>query len=110
MTARAYGLDDKVSTSGDVMTGTLTLLGTPPFTIQEAVIGGLAILDGTTPVAVSTTEIDASTLVLISVQPGTAPAGIPWVSSITPGTGFTIQSTSGSDTTVSVGWYLVETA
>lgn len=110
MTARAYGLDDKVSTSGDVMTGTLTLLGTPPFTVQEAVIGGLVTLNGTTAVSVAASEIDSNTLVLISVQPGTAPAGIPWVSSITPGTGFTLKSTSGSDTAVSVGWYLIETA
>lgn len=110
MVARGYGLDDKVSTSGDVMTGTLILLGTPPFTVQELVIGGLITLNGTSAVGVATADIDASTLVLIAVQPGTAPAGIPWVSSITPGTGFTIQSTSGSDTAVSVGWYLVETA
>jgi len=110
MVARAYGDDSKVSTSGDTMTGTLTLLGTPPFTVEENVIGGLVTLNGTTPVSVAAAEIDANTLVLISVQPGTAPAGIPWVSSITTGTGFTVQSTSGSDTAVSVGWYLIETA
>jgi hypothetical protein len=92
------------------MTGTLTLLGTPPFTVQELVIGGLVTLNGTTAVSVAASGIDASTLVLISVQPGTAPAGIPWVSSITPGTGFAVKSTSSSDTAVSVCWYLIETA
>jgi hypothetical protein len=110
MTARAYGLDDKVSTSGDVMTGTLTLLGTPPFTIQESVIGGLVTLNGTSAVSVAASEVDANTLVLLSVQPGAAPVGIPWVSAITTGTGFTVQSTSASDTAVSIGWYLIETA
>jgi hypothetical protein len=110
MVARAYGLDDRVSTSGDVMIGTLTLRGTPPFTIEQDVIGGLVTLSGTSPVSVATAEIDDSTLVLVAVQPGSAPAGIPWVSSITPGTGFEVQSTSDDDTDVVCGWYLVETA
>lgn len=110
MVARAYGQDEKVSTSGDVMTGTLTLLGTPPFTIQQDVIGGLVTLNGTSAVSVAASEVDDGTLVLLSVQPGSAPAGIPWVSSITSGTGFAVQSTSDSDTAVLICWYLVETA
>lgn len=110
MVARGYGLDSKVSTTGDVMAGTLTLLGTPPFTVQALVIGGMAALNGTSPVSIATAEIDADTLVLLSVGPGAAPAGIPWVSSITVGAGFTVQSTSGSDTAVQIVWYLVETA
>lgn len=110
MVARAFGADEKISTGGDVMLGTLTLKGTPPFTIEQDVIGGLVALNGTSPVSVATAEVDGNSLVLITVQPGSAPAGIPWVSSITPGTGFAVQSTSGSDTSAVIGWYLVETA
>jgi hypothetical protein len=110
MTARAYALDEKVSTTGDVMLGTLALEGTPPLTVVAGVIAGTAELNGTSAVPVATTAIDSGSVVLIAVQPGSAPAGIPWVSAITPGAGFTVQSTSGSDTSVVIAWYLVETA
>ena len=44
----------------------------------------------------------------LTPQPTTAPAGIPYVASTTPGTRFTVKSTSGSDTAVVVGWQIVE--
>ena len=90
------------------MSGTLTFQGSPPYTVQKNIIAGKVTLNGTTAVTVSTTAVDANSLVLLTVQPGTAPAGIPYVASITNGTGFTVKSTSGSDTAVSVAWSIVE--
>jgi hypothetical protein len=40
----------------------------------------------------------------------TASVGIPYVATITGGTGFTLKSTSGSDTAVKVAWYVVESS
>lgn len=95
------------------MSGTITLQGQPPFTVVNtgaAAIAGTATLNGTSAVSVATTAVDASSYVLLTVQPGTAPVGIPYVASITPGTGFTVKSTSASDTAVLVAWYVVEGA
>ena len=41
MVTTGYGLDDKVSKSGDTMTGTLTLAGTPPLTVPAGAAAGL---------------------------------------------------------------------
>jgi hypothetical protein len=86
--------------------------GSPPFTVQKtgttAPVAGTATLNGTTAVSVSTTAVDANSLVLLTVQPTTAPVGIPYVSSVTAGSGFTLKSTSASDTAVVCAWYIVE--
>jgi hypothetical protein len=110
MTARAFGLDDKVSKSGDTMSGTLAFEGDPPFTVVGGLVAGTVTLNGTTAVTVATTAVDSGSVIQLTVQPGTAPAGQAWVSAITPGASFAVKSTSGSDTAVSVGWYIVETA
>ncbi len=113
MAAVGWGLDDKVNRSGDTMTGTLGLAGTPPFTVQNAgmaAIVGTATLNGTTAVAVATEAVDANSVIMLSVQPGTAPVGTPYVASVTAGTGFTLKSNSSSDTAVVCAWYVVEGA
>jgi hypothetical protein len=70
---------------------------------------GQATLNGTTAVAIATTQvIDANTRIFLTVAPGTAPVGIPYVYSQTGGTGFSLKSTSGSDTAVKVNWLIVK--
>jgi hypothetical protein len=90
------------------MSGTLVFQGSPPFTVVAGTIAGTATLNGTTAVSVSTNAIDSNSLVLLTVQPAHAPVGIPYVASVTSGTGFTLKSTSSSDTAVVVAWYVVE--
>lgn len=108
MTAQGYGLDDKVSLSGGTMSGTLNFQGDPPFTVVKNAAAGKATLNGTSAVTVSTTAVDANSLVMLTIQPGAVPAGTPYVASVTIGGGFTLKSTSGSDTAVVVAWYIVE--
>lgn len=108
MVAAGYALDDKVNLSGDTMSGTLNFQGTPPYTVVRNAVAGKATLNGTSAVTVSTTEIDANSLVLLTVQPGAVPVGIPYVATITNGGGFTLKSTSNSDTAVVVAWSIVE--
>jgi hypothetical protein len=90
--------------------GTLSYQGSPPFTVARGVVGGVVTLNGTTTVTVAAPGVSASSLILLTVQPGHAPAGWPRVDSITPGTGFTVKSGSGSDTAVVCGWYVVQAA
>ncbi len=108
MVATGYGLDDKVNLSGSVMSGTLTFQGTPPYTVVKNTIAGTVTLNGTTAVTVSTTAADANSLIMLTVQPAMAPVGIPYVATKTNGTGFTVKSTSNSDTAVLVAWFIVE--
>jgi len=108
MVAAGFGLDDKVSLSGGTMSGTLHFQGDPPFTVVRDAWAGTVTLNGTTPVTVTTDVVDADSLIMLAVQPGTAPVGVPYVASKTNGTGFTVKSTSGSDTAVVVAWWIVE--
>jgi hypothetical protein len=108
MAATGYALDDKVSLSGSTMSGTLAFQGVPAYTVVKNLVAGKVTLNGTTAVTVSTTSVDANSLVLLTVQPTTAPVGIPYVASITSGSGFTVKSTSGSDTAVICAWSIVE--
>jgi hypothetical protein len=101
-------LDDKLSLSGGTMTGTLHFQGSPPYTVVKNTIAGTATLNGTTAVSVATTAVDSNSIILLTVQPTTAPVGIPYVASLTSGSGFTLKSTSASDTAVVVAWYVVE--
>jgi hypothetical protein len=101
-------MDEKVSKSGDVMSGTLGFEGTPAYTVVRGTHAGTVTLNGTTAVTVTTTAVDSDSLILLTVQPGTAPVGIPYVASVTSGTGFTVKSTSASDTAVSVAWAVIE--
>ena len=112
MTAQGYGLDDKVNKAGDSMSGPLNFQGNPPFTVVDsgaAAIVGTVTLNGTTALTVATTAVDASSCIFLTVQSGT-PVGMPYVASKTSGTGFTLKSTSASDTAVVVAWYVVEGA
>ena len=108
MASTGFGLDDKVSLAGDVMSGTLAFEGTPPYTVVKNTHAGKVTLNGTSAVTVSTTAVDSNSLVLLTVQPTTAPVGIPYVATITSGTGFTLKSTSASDTAVVCAWSIVE--
>lgn len=108
MAAQGYGMDDKVSKSGDVMSGTLDFEGTPAYTVLRGTHAGTVTLTGTTAVTVSTSAVDSTSLVLLTVQPGTAPVGLPYVASVTSGSGFTVKSTSASDTATVVAWAIVE--
>lgn len=110
MVATGWGLDDKLSTTGGTMTGPLNFEGTPAYTVLRGVHAGTVTLNGTTAVTVSTTAVDAGSLILLTVQPSTAPAGTPYVASVTPASGFTVKSTSAADTAVVVAWVIVETA
>lgn len=58
-------------------------------------------------VTVSAPAVTANSLIFLTPQPGTLPLALPWVSAITPGTGFTISSLSATDT-AKVGWLIVE--
>jgi hypothetical protein len=56
--------------------------------------------NGTTPVTVSNKAFTASSVVIFSLKtPGGTPAGQPYLTTATPGTGFTIQA-GGADTSV----------
>lgn len=109
MSASGFGADDKVSKTGDTMTGTLNLQGTPPYTLVSGLYMGTVTLNGTTAVVVSTAAVDASNIVMLTVQSGT-PVGLPYVSAKVNGASFSVKSTSASDTAVVVGWVLIEHA
>lgn len=108
MTSQGYAMDEKVSKSGDTMSGPLNFQGTPAYTVLRGTHAGTVTLNGTTAVTVATEAVDSDSLVVLTVQPGTAPVGMPWVASITSGTGFTVKSTSASDTAVLVAWAVIE--
>lgn len=110
MVAAGFAQDDKVNRSGDTMTGCLTFQGTPPFTVVNGLHAGTATLNGTSAVTVSTVAAGSSALVFLAVQPTHAPVGVPYVASITPDSGFTVKSTSASDTAVVVAWTIVTAA
>lgn len=108
MVAQGYGLDDKLSLSGGTMSGTLHFRGNPPFDVSKNAYAGTATLNGTTAVSVAASGIDSNSLVFLTVQPGSAPLGTPYVASITAGTGFTLKSTNAGDTAVVVAWWVVD--
>jgi hypothetical protein len=67
---------------------------------------GTSVLTGGT-VAVANTSVTASSIIIVGQNtPGGTP-GAPYVSSVTPGTGFTITSTTALDTST-VGWEIFE--
>jgi hypothetical protein len=109
VSAVGFGADDKVSKAGDVMTGTLAFQGTPPFTLVNGLYMGTVTLNGTTAVVVSTAAVDASNIVMLTVQSG-VPVGLPYVSAKVNGASFSVKSTSASDTAVVCGWVIVEHA
>lgn len=89
------------------MTGTLAFQAQVPFTLLNGTHTGTVTLNGTAPVAVATPAATASSLVLLTVQPGAPPAGLPVVASVTAGTGFSVKLTSAADTAVTVAWLVV---
>lgn len=58
-------------------------------------------------VTVSTTAITASSVVVASLKTAGGTVGAPFVSAVTPGTSFTLKSTSGTDTSV-YNWIILE--
>lgn len=91
------------------MTGTLAFQGTPPFTLVSGLYMGTVTLNGTTAVVVSTAAVDASNIVMLTVQSG-VPVGLPYVSAKVNGASFSVKSTNAADTAISVGWLIVEHA
>jgi hypothetical protein len=67
---------------------------------------GVATLNGTTAVTVTTAGLTANSRVFLTIQTPAGTPGAPYVASITPGTGFTVKSSTG-DTSV-VAWHLID--
>jgi len=57
--------------------------------------------------AVAAPSVTANSIIFLTVQPGTSPLALPYVSGITPGVGFTITSLNLTDT-AAVGWLIVD--
>ena len=76
-----------------------------PFAASPAVSRGTATLAAGT-VTVAAPQVTASSVILLTPQPGTAPLALPWVSARTPGTGFTVTSLNVADT-ATVGWEVI---
>jgi len=66
---------------------------------------GLAALGVGGIVTIPNTSVDGTSRIIITVQPGPTPGGTIWISAITPGVSFTIQSTNDSDT-CNVAWQI----
>lgn len=68
--------------------------------VNDQPVAGLATLPGIAinTVTVANTTLPADARILLTVQPGTAPAGQIYVSLITPNTSFDITSTNSADT------------
>lgn len=60
-------------------------------------------------VTVAAPLVTANSVIFLTVQPGASPLALPYVSSKTPGTGFTITSLNLTDT-ATVGWLIVDHA
>lgn len=56
---------------------------------------------------VSAPVVTANSLIFLTPQSGTAPLALPYVSAVTPGTGFTITSLSLTDT-ATIAWLIIE--
>lgn len=67
---------------------------------------GTAVLNGSSPVAVAAPAVTSSSPVLLTIQSPAGTPGSPYVSSVTPGTGFSVKSTSGSDSST-VAWVII---
>ena len=75
MSATGYAMDDKLSTTGGTMSGTLGLEGTPAYTVLRNTHAGVVTSNGTSAVSVSTTAVTANSTIQLTVQPGTRPCG-----------------------------------
>lgn len=76
MVASGYGADDKVSKSGDTMTGTLTVEGSPPINVPGGTAGEILISDGSgnlTPQAPAAAAALQSATTTVTVSAATAP-------------------------------------
>lgn len=110
MVATGYAADDMLPTAGGTMTGTVAMQGTPPFTLVNGLYVGKVTLNGTTAVVVTTAGVDASSVIQLTVQPGAAPVGFPYVFAISAGVSFSVKSTNAADTAVICGWQITEHA
>jgi hypothetical protein len=75
-------------------------------TVYSGPTSGLAVLVGGT-LPVSATQVTSTSRIILTTQVPGGTVGSPYVSARTPGTGFTITSTSGSDTST-VAWIIIE--
>lgn len=61
---------------------------------------GTVVINGATPVVVANTNIDANSVVVFTLKTiGGTPAGSPFLSSVTPGTGFSVEGFAGDTST-----------
>jgi hypothetical protein len=67
--------------------------------------GTVALVLGTKTVAAP--SVTANSIIFLTPQPGALPLALPYVSSVIPGTGFTITSLNLTDT-ATVGWLIVD--
>jgi hypothetical protein len=85
-----------------------TLTRPPPLPNLVGAVAGLAVTGVAGTIVVANPNVQAGTRVTLTIQPGgAAPTGPVWVSAITAGVGFTIQSVPG-DVGVQVYWQLWE--
>jgi hypothetical protein len=68
------------------------------FQIRSVLAQGTVTLNGVTAVAVALTQVEATSIILLSLNTVGATAGAtqPYVSAVTPGTGFSVKSGTAS--------------
>lgn len=87
-----------INTSPVVVSGALPFWGGPQAS-QVLARGGTVTLNSGTPVAVSDTSVTANSIILLTLKTVGGTVAAPFVATITPGTGFTVNG-GGSDTSV----------
>jgi len=87
--------------AGGALTGTYPA---PSLSAGNISRGTATLAAGT--VTVAAPQVTASSGIYLTPQPGTAPLALPYISSKTPGTGFTITSLSALDAST-VAWVII---
>ena len=106
-----------VPSTGGTFNGNVDISGAPlslntssTFRIRTggaAPIFGVANLNGTTAVTISTSAVSANSKIFLTHQSASGTPGVPYVDSRTAGTSFTIKSTSATDASA-IAWLLIE--
>ena len=80
--------------------GFIEMFGNSPQTSLLRVTSGTFVLNGATPVTVANTAVTAGSMIIVTLLTvGGTVGAIPAVTSITPGTGFTITGTASDTST-----------
>jgi len=88
-------------------TGTVQLSGAIVVPETGQAYMGTAVLNGTTPVTVTTASVTAKSRVFLTIQVAGGTPGTPYVAAITAGTSFQVVSTSAADTST-LAWLLID--